>query len=145
MFTHYGSLSKDIVSFLDLQKYPPSLLYLLMTLGVAFLILANAEKWKGKIVDFFCTFGRVPFFYYIIHIYLIHLLAMLLAQLTGFGWSNMILTTWIGFAPGLKGYGVSLWAVYAIWIGIIFFLYPICKKYDSYKQNHKDKWWLSYL
>ena len=145
LFTHYGSFSKDIVSFLDPQKYPPSLLYLLMTLGVAFLILANSEKWKGKIVDFFCTFGRVPFFYYIIHIYIIHLLAMLLAELTGFGWSNMILTTWIGFAPGLKGYGVSLLAVYAIWIGIIFFLYPICKKYDSYKQNHKDKWWLSYL
>jgi len=145
LFTHYGSFSKDIVSFLDPQKYPPSLLYLLMTLGVAFIILANAEKWKGKIVDFFCTFGRVPFFYYIIHIYLIHLLAMLLAQLTGFGWSNMILTTWIGFAPGLKGYGVSLLAVYAIWIGIIFFLYPICKKYDTYKQNNKDKWWLSYL
>lgn len=145
LFTHYGSFSKDLVSFLDPRKYPPSLLYLLMTLGVAFLILANSEKWKGKLVNFFCTFGRVPFFYYIIHTYLIHLLAMLFAQLTGFGWSNMILTTWIGLVPGLKGYGVSLWAVYVIWIGIIFFLYPICKKYDIYKQNHKDKWWLSYL
>ena len=145
LFTHYGSFSKNLVSFLDPQKYPPSLLYLLMTLGVAFLILANTEKLKGKAVDFFCTFGRVPFFYYILHIYLIHLLAMLFAQLTGFGWINMILTSWITYMPGLKGYGVSLWAVYAIWMGIIFFLYPICKKYDTYKQNHKDKWWLSYL
>jgi len=145
LFVQYGSFSKDLVSFLDPQKYPPSLLYLLMTLGVAFLILANSEKWKGKLVNFFCTFGRVPFFYYILHIYLIHLLAMLFAQLAGFGWSKMILTTWIGFEPGLKGYGVSLWLVYLIWIGIILFLYPICKKYDQYKQYHKEKWWLSYL
>ncbi|WP_395050377.1 DUF1624 domain-containing protein [Flavobacterium sp.] len=142
---YYGPLTKDLISFLNPSKYPPSLLYLLMTLGGTFLFLANAEKLKGKLVDFFSTFGRVPFFYYIIHIYVIHLVAMLFAELSGFGWEIMILPAWVSEVPGLKGYGFSLWVVYAVWIGIILFLYPFCKKFDIYKQSHKEKWWLSYL
>lgn len=116
-----------------------------MTLGVTFLFLANAENLKGKIVDFFSTFGRVPFFFYIIHLYVIHLFAMLFAQLSGFGWEIMILPAWVSEVPALKGYGFSLWVVYAVWIGIILFLYPFCKKFDVYKQSHKEKRWLSYL
>ena len=61
-WTNYGDTSKTIMSILDVNKYPPSLLYLLITLGGTFLFLANAEKLKGKVVDFFCIFGRVPFF-----------------------------------------------------------------------------------
>jgi uncharacterized membrane protein len=144
-FKHFGTWSKDLMSFLDPNKYPPSLLYLLMTLGVAFIVLVNIEKLKGKVVDFFCTFGRVPFFYYILHIFLIHFTAMLFAQFSGFGWTKMLLPTWITFAPGLKGYGFSLWVVYAVWVAIILLLYPVCLKYDKYKQAHKEKWWLSYL
>lgn len=141
----YGTLTKDLISFLNPSKYPPSLDYLLMTLGVAFLFLANAEKLKGKVVDFFSTFGRVPFFYYILHLYLIHLLALLFAQLSGFGWRTMILEHWVTETPRLKGYGFPLWVVYAVWVGIILLLYPLCKKFDNYKQSHKEKWWLSYL
>jgi uncharacterized membrane protein len=144
-FTKYGSVAKDIISFFNPTKYPPSLQYILMTLGAAFVLLANIEKLKGKVVDFFCTFGRVPFFYYILHLYLIHVLAMLFAQLAGFGWRSMLLPTWISFAPGLKGYGFSLWVVYLVWSGVIVTLYPLCVKYDQYKQAHKEKWWLSYL
>ena len=144
-FKQYGSFSKDIISFLNPSKYPPSLLYVLMTLGAGLLFLANSENLKGKLVNFFSTFGRVPFFYYILHLYAIHLLALLFAQLSGFGWQHMLLPTWIGFVPDMKGYGVSLWVVYVIWIGIILLLYPICKKFDHYKQRHKEKWWLSYL
>lgn len=142
---HYGTISKELISFLNPAKYPPSLLYLLMTLGTTLLFLANSEKLKGKIVDFFCTFGRVPFFYYILHLYLIHITAMVFAQLSGFGWHHFILPSWIGLVPEMKGYGFNLIIVYLIWIGVILALYPLCKKFDNYKQSHKDKWWLSYL
>jgi uncharacterized membrane protein len=145
MFKDYGSVSKDIISFFNPAKYPPSLDYLLMTLGVAMIFLANSEKLKGKAVDFFSTFGRVPFFYYIIHLYIIHIMAMVFAQLTGYGWRSMILDRWVTLEPGLKGYGFPLWVVYAVWVFIILLLYPLCKRFDKYKQAHREKWWLSYL
>ena len=144
-YKDYETTAKDVISFFNPSKYPPSLLYLLMTLGTALLFLANAEKLKGKVVDFFSTFGRVPFFYYILHLYLIHLLALLFAELSGFGWQSMILADWMTEVPALKGFGFPLWVVYAVWILVILLLYPLCKKFDNYKQNHKEKWWLSYL
>ena len=133
------------MSILNANKYPPSLLFLLVTLGGTFLFLANSEKLKGKIVKFFCVFGRVPFFYYIIHIYLIHILAAFAANFTGFGWQALVLPKFIIGVEGLKGYGFDLITVYLIWIGVILLLYPVCKMFDRYKQNNKDKWWLSYL
>ncbi len=144
-FKQYDTLSQDVISFLNPSKYPPSLLYLLMTLGATFLFLANAEKLKGRIVNFFCTFGRVPFFYYILHLYLIHVMALNFAQISGWGWQKFILSTWVGREPNMKGYGFSLWVVYVVWIGTILLLYPLCKRFDKYKQIHKEKWWLSYL
>ncbi|MGL2964469.1 DUF1624 domain-containing protein [Flavobacterium sp. RSB2_4_14] len=145
LYTDYDTTTKDLMSFFNPSKYPPSLLYLLMTLGVAFIFLANAEKLKGKVVDFFSTFGRVPFFYYILHLYLIHLVALLFAELSGFGWQKMILADWMTEVPALKGFGFPLWVVYVVWVGVIALLYPLCKKFDAYKQSHKEKWWLSYL
>lgn len=144
-YISYPTLSQSLISFFNPTKYPPSLQYLLMTLGAGFLVLAYAEKWKGKIVDFFCTFGRVPFFYYILHIYLIHLVAMFFAELSGWGWQKLILSTWIGFQPNMQGFGFSLWVVYLVWIVLILGMYPICKKFDRYKLDHKEMWWLSYL
>ncbi len=144
-WTNYGDTSKTLMSIFNVNKYPPSLFYLLITLGGTFLFLANAEKLKGKVVNFFCVFGRVPFFYYIIHIYLIHILAFFAAYLTGFGWQALVLPTFITRVEYLKGYGFNLITVYLIWILIIALLYPMCKKFDAYKQAHKEKWWLSYL
>ena len=145
LFTDYHSLSKDLISFLNPSKYPPSLLYLLMTLGFTLVFLANSENLKGKVVNFFSVFGRVPFFYYIIHIYVIHLAAMLYAQLAGFGWDKLVLEGWITELPKMKGYGLALVWVYLIWASIILLLYPLCKWFDNYKQSHKEKEWLSYL
>ena len=105
----------------------------------------HRENLKGKLVDFFSSFGRVPFFYYILHLYLIHLLALLWAEISGFGWESMILVDWLNVSPALKGYGLPLWGVYFVWIFVILLLYPLCRKFDAYKQAHKDKWWLSYL
>lgn len=144
-FKHYGTLSQNIISFFNPTKYPPSLLFLLMTLGVTFLFLANSEKLKGRIVNFLSMFGRVPFFYYILHIYLIHVIALVFAQLSGLGWQKMVFSSFIDFASDMKGHGFSLLVVYIVWIGVILLLYPICKRFDRYKQNHKEKWWLSYL
>ena len=141
----YNNLTQTTVSFLNLSKYPPSLSFLSVTLGGAFLFLANTEKLKGKVVNFFCVFGRVPFFFYIIHIYLIHFLALLTAEFTGFGWQKMILPALPFRVEALKGFGFNLIIVYLIWIFIIGLLYPLCKKFDKYKQAHKEKWWLSYL
>lgn len=141
----YDSLTKNFISFMNPNKYPPSLLYLLMTLGATLIFLANTEWLRGRLVNFFCTFGRVPFFYYILHLYLIHLIAMLFAQLTGFGWNSMILPGWITQVPELRGYGFGLRMVYVVWFLVIAILYPLCKKFDEYKMNNKEKWWLSYL
>lgn len=144
-YKDYETTAKDLISFFNPSKYPPSLLFLLMTLGTAILFLANSEKVKGKVVDFFCTFGRVPFLYYIMHLYLIHIIALIFAEFSGFGWRIMILESWVTETPTLKGYGFPLWVVYAVWIFAIVLLYPVCKIFDIYKQAHKDKWWLSYL
>ncbi len=138
----YETATQTVMSFFNLTKYPPSLLYLLVTLGGTFLFLANTENFRGKSADVFATFGRVPFFYYILHLYFIRTLALIVAGLTGYGWTLMVQTT---FDPDLKDFGFDLWIVYFIWIGIIFMLYPLCKWFDDYKKNHREKWWLSYL
>lgn len=144
-FIHFGNASQDIVSFLNPSKYPPSLHYLLMTLGVTFLFLANSENLRGKAVNFFSTFGRVPFFYYILHIYLIHITAMIFARLSGFGWDKLVFSTWPTLDPHAKGYGYDFWVFYLVWICLVLVLYPLCRWFDKYKQSHKEKQWLSYL
>lgn len=144
-FKSHNSLTGNLIDFFNPIKYPPSLQYILMTLGGAFIFLANSESWRGKIVNFFTTFGRVPFFYYILHIYLVHILAIVYAHLSGFDWKLLILHNWIGFETKLIGYGYSITIVYLVWIGVILLLYPLCEWFDKYKQNNKDKWWLSYL
>lgn len=142
---HYDEWSKSLMSFFNITKYPPSLIYLLITLGPSLVFLAYAEKWQSKWTERLLVFGRVPMFFYIIHIYIIHLLALFAAMATGFNASDMVIDVWITLEPALQGYGFSLWIVYGIWVLVILGLYPICKKYDIYKRNNRDKWWLSYL
>ena len=141
----YDTILQTLFSFFDLRKYPPSLSYLLMTLGGTFLFLGRSEKLKGRLVNIFKVYGKVPFFYYILHIYLIHLSAMLLAELSGFGWDVMLLKAWVIMVPELDGYGLHLGWVYVVWMGIVMSLYPLCKRFGQYKMDHKEKWWLGYL
>jgi uncharacterized membrane protein len=134
-----------VLSFLNLNKYPPSLLYLLVTLGPALIFLALTEKVNGWLSNQVQVIGRVPMFYYLVHIYLIHLAAMLAAEVTaGYDWSHMVLTNWVSFEPRLRGFGYSLATTYLVWIGLVLILYFICRWYDRYKRSHKH-WWLSYL
>jgi uncharacterized membrane protein len=133
------------LSFINVTKYPPSLLYVLVTLGPAMIFLAAAEKFTGRLAQYLAALGRVPMFYYIIHIYLIHIIALIAALATGYQFSDMIFTTWITDSPKLKGYGFNLGIVYLVWIAVVLSLYPLCLWYDRYKTNHREKWWLSYL
>jgi uncharacterized membrane protein len=139
----YDNPVTTFISFLNVTKYPPSLLYTLMTLGPAMIFLAVAEKPLGKIGNAITHFGRVPMVFYILHIYLIHALAMLAILFSDKSWKDMIMVG--NENPQLKGYGFSLWVVYLVWAAVVIALYPLCKRYDKYKTRHKEKWWLSYL
>ena len=136
-----------ICSFLNVTKYPPSLLYALMTLGPALVMLVLLEKSLSRPGNFLIRIGRVPMFFYILHLFLIHLLAIGAVVLSGRPWTDMIFVTNMNAkdSPWLIGYGYSLAATYLVWILVVALLYPLCKWYDSYKTRHKEKWWLSYL
>jgi uncharacterized membrane protein len=135
-----------LLSFLKTTKYPPSLLYLLMTLGPSILFLAVSENAGGWLSRKLSVYGRVPMFYYILHIYWLHLLALLAAPLCGHRGSDMIIGQgWLDNQPQLKGFGFSLGVVYLVWLFVVLSLYPLCSWYDRYKREHKDKWWLRYL
>ena len=133
------------LSFINTTKYPPSLLYLCMTLGPAILFLAFADKLKNGFTRFATVFGSVPFFYYVLHFYLIHTLSLLLSITRGHN-----LADGAAGVPGLPfrfvfpGEGFSLLPTYLVWIGIVLLLYPLCRWFSRYKQTHKQ-WWLSYL
>jgi uncharacterized membrane protein len=134
------------LSFLSVTKYPPSLLYLLVTIGPGLIFLALAENVRGGIARRIKTIGRVPMFYYLTHLYLIHIGALIAAVASGRPWTDMVnFDTWITNEPKLQGYGFSLGVTYAVWAGLIVLLYFLCKWYDRYKSSHKEKWWLSYL
>jgi uncharacterized membrane protein len=133
---------KTVLSFIDTHKYPPSLLYIMMTLGPAIVILPLLERWKGRFADFLTVFGRVPMFYYVLHLYLIHLLALAGAALTvgdtSFLFSNALFR---GF-PGI--YGFNLGVVYLVWVTVILLLYIPCRWFAEVKRKSKSAW-LSYL
>ena len=135
----------SFLSFINVTKYPPSLLYILITIGPSLLFLNLFERFDFSWLKPVITIGRVPMFWYIVHLYVIHFVAMIAAVLTGYTFSDMILTKFVINEPNLKGYGFELWAVYLIWIGICLFLYLLSRKYDQYKRANRDKWWLSYL
>ncbi len=134
-----------MLSVLNVTKYPPSLSFLLITLGPAMLFLYLAENIKNNITSFFLVFGRVPFFYYLLHIFVIHLAALLVLLISGEDWTKMIITENIFTSSELQGYGYPLIVVYIVWVIIVFLLYFPCKKYMEYKLRNKNKWWLSYL
>lgn len=132
------------LSFLNVTKYPPSLSYLLVTLGPGFLFLFISERWQNKITDFFLVFGRVPFFYYVIHVFIIHLAAVLVLMALGKDWTILVNSNMI-LGNGMQGYGYPLSVVYLIWIIVVIGLYFPSRWYMRYKANNRDKWWLSYL
>lgn len=134
-----------LLSFLNTTKYPPSLAYLLMTLGPSILFLYAVERLKNKVSEALVMIGRVPLFYYIVHFFVIHLLAMVGLLITGQDWRMMIITADKFMAETLLSYGYGLWLVYVIWVMVILLLYPLSRWFHQYKLKNRHQWWISYL
>ena len=144
-FELQDSFFKNVVSFMRISKYPPSLHYALVTIGVALLSLIALENVKSKVSQFFLVFGKVPLFFYFIHIALIHLSSMLLKPFWGDVMYSSVNNNENYFSGKHMFLGVELPYVYLAWFVIIMVLYIPCKKYMNYKAKHSDKKWLSYL
>jgi uncharacterized membrane protein len=112
----------SLLAFVNVQKYPPSLDYLLMTLGAAFLALAVLAPARGAVSEVLQTFGRVPLFFYVLHIALAHVVAEIVGTPAGF----------------------DLPIVYLAWALVLAILYPACRWFAGVKRRRSD-WWLSYL
>ncbi len=134
------STAMTIASFFNTLKYPPSLHFLLMTLGPALILLASIENARGRVVDVISVYGRVPMFYYVLHLFVIHLLASALAL-------------WQGGSAGFLGldvsaypawYGTSLSGVYVAWVLVVALLYLPCRWYAGLKARTNSRL-LSYL
>lgn len=131
----------SVLSFLNTLKYPPSLLFLCMTIGPALLLLIPLENWRGKVAAFFLTFGRVPFFFYIVHFPIINAMALLFNYVR-FG----KVVNFFGMSPDQypADYQPNLGITYIAWILIIIIMYFLCRWYGRYKASH-DYWWLKYI
>jgi uncharacterized membrane protein len=134
------NLPASVMSFLATTKYPPSLLYTLMTLGPAAIVCGFADRLPGVIRNILLAFGRAPLAFYIAHLYLIHVLSILLGLSEGFKAEQFL--TQFRFFP--KGYGVGLGGIYLFWIVVVVLLYPLCRYVASVKARRKE-WWLSFL
>lgn len=133
-------LRATILDCMNVTKYPPSLLFLLATLGPMAILCAYAESFRGWINDTFVMFGRVPFFFYVLHFALIHFLSIIYGVIQGFE-AKQFLT---GFMKYPEGYGTNLFGVYLVWVLVLIILYPACKWMEKIKKTRRD-WWLSYL
>jgi hypothetical protein len=111
-----------------------------MTLGPMLILLAVVDSLRGRAASALAVFGAVPFFFYVLHLYVIHALALVLGLSTGFG-IGPFLTIWPMFP---KTFGVSLAGVYLAWFLVVLALYPACRWFAQLKATRRD-WWLSYL
>jgi uncharacterized membrane protein len=145
---HLATPFHSAMSFFDVEKYPPSFHYLLSTLGIILLLFALADYLVDharapRLRAFLDVYGRVPFFFYVIHIYLIHAAALALAFVTRPDWRYWI-TPDVIFTSHLDHWGFPLPVVYAIWISVVLLLYLPCRWFMGVKARRRD-WWLSYL
>ncbi len=142
-----NDVALSVISFFNTTKYPPSLLYLTMTLGPALLFLYWAEGRFRRVENVFATIGRVPLFYYVLHFYVVHFVTVIGVLHAGLPWTYNQLSArnLLQPAPELLQYGHPLVITYAVWMVVLAIMYFPCKWYDRYKRRNRDKWWLSYL
>jgi uncharacterized membrane protein len=134
-----------VLSFLNVSKYPPSLLFLLLTLGAAILALPWFERIeKGRLSRIFITFGRVPLFFYFGQWIAVHILATLAGCLAGQPIAWLFVSPLDRPSPNPGNLGFSLWVVYVCWFLGLLLLYPLCRWFADVKRRRRD-WWLSYL
>ncbi|MGX5818980.1 DUF1624 domain-containing protein [Chitinophaga lutea] len=137
--------SGSFYSFMNVNKYPPSLLYSCITIGPGLLALAALEHMRGKWTEVARVYGSVPFFYYVLHFYLIRVFSLIVFYASGYGAKDIVnANVPFNFRPPEFGY--PLLVVYLIWILVVVLLYRPCKWYSAYKrENVAQKPWLSYL
>jgi len=137
------TLAKTVILFLDVEKYPPSLQFLLMTIGPSLLLLAWLDRATvPRGLSAIWIFGRVPMFFYVLHLYVIHLLAIIVSAMRGQSLHWLLHGAIFGETP--PGYGYDLPFVYAMWITALLVLYLPCQWFAELKKRRKD-WWLSYV
>ena len=139
-WTLQSTTVRTLLSFVDVHKYPPSLQYVLLTLGAALLSLAALESVRGKFAEVLRTFGRVPLFFYVLHVALAHLAAGIVGLATGFG--TALLSGDFMQVPQQWGFGLPV--VYLAWLLVVATLYPACRWFAAVKRR-RDDWWLSYV
>ena len=139
-WTVQETAGRTALSFLNTTKYPPSLQFLLMTLGPAIALLPLLERLTGPVARAVTVFGRVPLFFYVLHLYLIHAVALTVGTLAGFD-PRSFLHVWLNNPDGW-GYGLPV--VYLVWAGVVLALYPACRWFAGVKARRREVW-LSYL
>ena len=141
-----GTTALTLVSFLNVTKYPPSLLFLLMAFGPALLILRALDDGVPRVLQPALAFGRVPLFYFVLHLTLIHLLAAIVCYIQNGAVHWMFESPNLGAYPFTPppGWGLSLPVIYALWILVVVVLYPVCLWFSLIKQRRTNAW-LSYL
>jgi uncharacterized membrane protein len=130
-----------LLSIVNVEKYPPSLLYLMMTLGPGLMALAAFEGARGPLAAWMTTFGRVPLLYYVAHIFLLHALAVAVAWLT-LGDASWLFGSLPSQKPAARGFALP--GVYAVWLLVVACLYPFCRWFADVKRR-RSEWWWSYL
>jgi uncharacterized membrane protein len=141
-----GDLTRDVMSFLNVTKYPPSLLYVCATLGPVFLLFPLLARLPQRIAQFFVVFGCVPLFAYVLHLYVLHALAIGATIAAGHDPSYLIdpIRKVIFMPEVYAGTGFALPIVYLFWLAVIAILYPLCVWFAGVKRTRRD-WWLSYM
>jgi len=133
-----------ILSFLNVSKYPPSLLFTFLFAGITILLLSFSENYKSRLTGMISVYGRVPLFYFIIHLYIIHAGMLVVLFIQGFGMKDFVFGAFRNGRPETGG-GTGLAVVYILWIGLVLILYPICKWFGEYKAAHPEKKLLRFL
>jgi len=133
-----------VMSFLNVSKYPPSLIYTSLFLGITFFLLYFFDNIKNRFTEIVTVYGKVPMFYYILHLCIIRIALFIMVFAQGFHWKDLSFAPF-QFGRPQSGSGINLTLVYVVWLLIVAMLYPVCKWYVKYKFNNRNKWWLSYL
>jgi uncharacterized membrane protein len=141
-WSKHSTFALSVASFLNVTKYPPSLDFLLMTLGPVFIALALTERVQGRVAGLLTVYGRVPLFFYVVHIFLAHLAGVAIALIQHGELRRIPAMTDPASIPAW--YGVPLWGVYLAWAAVVLLMYFPCRLFAEYKST-RNYWWLRYL
>lgn len=139
----YKNAWYTFLSFINLTKYPPSLDFSLLFLGIMFLLLAALEGTKSRFTRMAAVYGKVPLFYFVIHWYIIHPIVFAMVFLQGYKAADMVFG--FNFGRPKAGSGLPLLPIYIIWVAVVILLFPLCKWYGRYKEQHRHIKWLRYF